>query len=475
MSPARDLGLVLADHVVSFPTANLPASTASRTALLTLDTIGAAFAAVDADGVAQLRETVRRWGGAPEAGVIGTGERASAPHAALVNATMARALEIDDVHEPGLTHATATMVPVALAMAARRPEVTGAELLTAIALGIDAGCRLAMAPVTDLGGARYVPRSMSRTYQTGVLAGSLVAARLAGAEPEIAYDVLGNAYSHCFGNLQGLAEGVLTVRVGQGVAAQLAIQAYDFGAAGISGGRQPLEGKYGWFGAFWGGRYDGKFVTEGLGQRFEVEAVSVKPYACCKYAHTAIDAALEIRSHPEFDVGAVERVLVHVYSADCWDLLCEPLALKADQAALAGANGRSLAQFSFPYTVACALVRGGLTVADLAEDARTDPQVVELLGKVEMVMVDTTRRLAELPEPGHVEVVLVGGRRLEATVRRTVGHPDHPMSTDQHVQKFRSCAAALGRRRVEAITEAVLGLGELDRAADLTALLDPAI
>jgi 2-methylcitrate dehydratase PrpD len=470
----RDAGVVIADHVLSFATGELPPATTTRTKLLVLDTLGAAIAAVEVDGVVQLRDVVRRAGGTPEAGIIATGERTSATQAALVNATMARALEIDDVHEPGLTHATATMVPVALAIASRRPELTGIEFVTAVALGIDAGCRLSMAPITELGGSGYAPRSMSRTYQTGVLAGSLVAARVAGVDREVMLDALGNAYSQCFGNLQGLAEGALTVRVGQGVAAQLAVQAFDFAAAGIGGGRHPLQGKYGWFQAFWGGRYDTGPLFASLGERFEVDAVSIKPYACCKYAHTAIAAALEIRGHHTFELSDVERVRVHVYSADCWDLLCEPLTLKADAVALAGPNGWALAQFSFPYTVACALARGGLTTADLTDEARAHPAVAELLGKVEMVMVDTTRELAELPEPGHVEVELISGEVLEATVRRAVGHPERPMSVDDQIEKFRWCAASLGARRIDAIAEAVLHLPELERVSELASLLDRA-
>lgn len=465
---------VLVDHVMSFPVGGVPAATAARTRLLVLDTVGAALAAVDADGVTQLRSVVNDWGGVPEAGIIGTGERTSAPHAAMVNATMARALELDDVHEVGLTHATATIVPVALAVAARRPSLTGSDLLTAIALGIDAGCRLSMAPLTDLGGESYIPRSMSRTYQTGVLAGSLVAARLAGLDREAARDAFGLAYSQCFGNLQGLAEGVLSVRVAQGVAAQLAVQAMDLGAAGVSGGREPLEGKYGWFQAFWGGRYDSAAITDGLGDRFEVDAVSIKPYACCKYAHTAIAAALELRNRDDFDLARVDRIRVRVFSHDCWDLLCEPLSHKADPVALAGPDGWALAQFSFPYTVACALARGGVTTADLTDAARTDERVLDLLGKVEMVMVDATRDLTELPEPGHVEVIMADGTSLEAVVRRAVGHPDRPMTVDDQVDKFRWCAEAFGPSRVDAMCEAILALDGLASAAELSALLDPA-
>jgi hypothetical protein len=44
--------------------------------------------------------------------------------------------------------------------------------------------------------------------------------------------------------------------------------------------------------------------------------------------------------------------------------------LKADPLALSAADGWALAQFSFPFTIACALARGGLTTADLTDEAR---------------------------------------------------------------------------------------------------------
>jgi 2-methylcitrate dehydratase PrpD len=131
----------------------------------------------------------------------------------------------------------------------------------------------------------------------------------------------------------------------------------ELAQAGISGTRESLEGKYGWFQAFWGGRYDLGPLLNDLGTRFEVDSASVKSYACCKYAHTAIAAAIEITQDPAFDLTDVERVTVHVFSRDCWDLICEPLALKASPDALRGPNGWALAQFSLSYVLACALVR----------------------------------------------------------------------------------------------------------------------
>jgi 2-methylcitrate dehydratase PrpD len=461
----------IASHAHGLRFDDLPASTILRTKLLVLDTLGAALAATSAAGCAELRNLVVGWGGRPEARLVGSQPRVPAHNAALANATLARALEVDDVHEVGLTHSTATMVPVALAVADSVGGTSGRDLLAAIAMGIDLGIRLSMAPITDLGGRDYRPRSMSRTYQTGTLAGSLVAARIRGLDVERTKDALGNAYSQCAGNLQGLAEGSLTVRVQQGICAQSAVLAAEFAQVGISGARESLEGKYGWFQAFWGGRYALEPLLDGLGTRFEVEGVSVKPYACCKYGHTSIAAAIDILDDPAFAVDEIARVHVHVFSRDCWDLICEPLPIKASADALAGPNGWALAQFSLPYMVACALARGRLTIEDLDPAARADPAIASLLPKINIVMEDTTRNLEELPEPGHVEVELHDGTKISRTVRRAVGHPDRPMSEAAQVEKFRWCTRALPAERADVIVEAVLALEQISDSRDLTGAL----
>jgi 2-methylcitrate dehydratase PrpD len=462
-----DVSDELTDHAHDLVFDDLPPATVERAKLLVLDTLGAALAAHGADGCDALHGLVVGWGGSAQAGLIGYSDRVPARHAASLNATLARALELDDVHELGLTHATATMVPVALAAADGR-AVSGRELLTAIVVGIDLGCRLSMAPITDLGGDHYVPRSMSRTYQTGTLAGSVVASRLLGHDVETMRDAFGNAYSQCAGNLQGLAEGTLSVRVQQGLCAEAAVLAAELAGAGISGTRQSLEGTYGWFQAFWGGRYDLEPLTSGLGSRFETDAVSVKPYACCKYGHTAIAAAVEAAGDPAFALDQVERIEVRVFSRDCWDLICEPPSVKADPVALAARNGWSLAQFSLPFMVASALVNGGLTTADLQPEARSDHRINALLGRIDLVLDDTTRGLGELPEPGHVIVTLADGQTIERVVRRTIGHPDLPMTELQQVEKFEWCASQFPAGRRAAVVDAVLRLEELGEISPLT-------
>lgn len=311
MSEVTALEELVVGHAAQLRFRDLTAVTVERTKLLILDTVGAAIAAVGADGVESVERLSRRWGGPPQAGIIGYGSRAPGHVAAMVNATLARALELDDVHERGVVHATSTVVPIALAASEMVGGVNGEQFLAAVAMGIDLVCRLSMAPTVSLGGEEYSPRSMSYTYQLATLVGALVAAKIAGLDRPGLADALGNGYSQCAGNLQGLAEGSLMVRVQQGLSASSAIVAMELAQAGVGGIKRPLTGVYGWFQAYYRGAYAASAVTDGLGHRYEVDQVSIKPYACCKYGHNAIAAAVEIAADPQFRLEDVERVTGH--------------------------------------------------------------------------------------------------------------------------------------------------------------------
>lgn len=446
----------------------LPAQTVSRTKLVILDTLGAALAALEADTCRPMRDLVLRWGGAPEATLIGFGERVPAHHAAMVNGNLARALELDEVHEMALVHSAATIVPVALASAERWGRRDGKSFLTAVALGMDAGCRLSLAPTLRLGGTDYVPRAISRTYTTGSLAGSITAAKLAGADAELMRNSFGDAYSQCGGNQQGLNEGVLSVRVQQGLCASQAILAMELAAAGVTGTRESLEGKFGYYVAYWRGDYDRNAIVADLGTRFEGDNVSIKPYACCKYSHTGIAAAIDIASQPGFRVEDVESVTIRVQSTDCWELLCAPVELKSSAKELAGASGWATAQFSFPYVIAAALVRRRLSMDELSVASRTDPAIIGLLGKVHLVLEESGK--AQLPEPGDVEVSMKSGATIRKVVEFAPGHPKRPLTEAEVLDKFLGCAsAALPAERARALADRVLNL---ERLADVGELLE---
>jgi 2-methylcitrate dehydratase PrpD len=79
-------------------------------------------------------------GGPPEARIYATGQRVSAPNAALANGAAGHDEEVDGAHVVG-GHPGASIVHAAVAMAEKQ-RATGAELVNAVVLGYDVGVRI---------------------------------------------------------------------------------------------------------------------------------------------------------------------------------------------------------------------------------------------------------------------------------------------------------------------------------------------
>jgi 2-methylcitrate dehydratase PrpD len=169
----------------------------------------------------------------------------------------------------------------------------------------------------------------------------------------------------------------------------------------------------------------------------------------------------------------VERIVVHVAGRDTWDILVDPPSRKADPDQLAAEDAVPLAQFSLPFMVACGVLRRGLTVADLSPQARADPLLHELIRRTEVVVTDSVRGVAQLPEPGYVELHPKDGRSSVARSDRVLGHPAMPMSDDQVAEKFRANAHVLPVPRAERIATMVLDLEDLDDVRAVTAQTAP--
>jgi len=463
---AEDAVRALARFVARTRFQDLAPAVVARTRWHVLDTLGAALAGRDAPGVVEVRGLAQRWRGAAESLVWGTDLRVPAPTAALVNGTMARALELDSIHEVGLLHAAVSAVPAALAAAEARVGVSGREMLVAALVGSDVICRMGLAPTVG-----SCVSGMSFTYQCGTFGAAAAAARALGLDEDATAAALGLAYNMASGNQQPLTEGSQSVRVQQGVATQMGVMAAEMAAAGLVGPREALEGTFGYFRVYHGGRYDRQALLKDLGVQFELMNMSFKPWPCCRFIHPAIDAALEIlgrRSLAEAEVHAVE---VRVDNLNHYNVVCEPLAEKQVPRTPAEA------QFALPFVIATVLLRGHLTLADLTPGALADPAVRRLARRVTTAIAPEARRgdgRAGYP-PGRVEVRLASGEVLRAEIAVTRGHPDRPLGDADLTAKFRDCASAgarpYGRAAQDRIIEAVL---EIERAADvreITALL----
>jgi 2-methylcitrate dehydratase PrpD len=412
--------------------ADIPEHVVDDTKRRVLDLVAAALAGTQAQGVPELLEAVDGWGGRAVASVIGSPVRTSVPYAVLLNATIARALELDDVHEKALLHPTVATAPIALALAEQDAAIDGARLVTALVAAQEVMCRLGLAPEYHVAGPKHRPRGWSFTYQCGALGGALVAALLRGLDESRTLDALGNAYTALAGNQQAIKEATLAIRVQQGITAQTAVQSADLAALGITGPHEVLEGEYGWLSYWHGGSYDRDVVVGDLGSRWEIAGVSVKPYPVCRITHNTIGATLAAGVVPE----DVDRIVVHVNSQESWDEVVHPLERRRHP------TSPMDAQFSLPFIVAIVATRGGVTLADLTDEAIRDPRVAAMAQRVEPVLDPGFEAAAGrmIPMPVTVDVHRRDGAVVTRRSVHPLGHPGNPLDWAEVEAKVVDCA-----------------------------------
>lgn len=236
--------------------------------------------------------------GAGAAGVVG-GSRAHPAHAALVNGIAAHVEDFDDTHEATIIHPTAPVLPAVLAVA-EATGATGAEALAAHIIGVDVACRVAEAMFPS-----HYDRGHHITGTAGALGAAAAVARLLHLDVARCAEAFGVA-SCCASGLKG-AFGSMTKSLHPGKAAHDGVMAAQLAAGGFTSGRTGLDQPLGLCGVL-AERRDPSRLTEGLGSRWLIAEVALKPFACGVVAHPAIDGAIRLRAQgvAAGDVAALE-------------------------------------------------------------------------------------------------------------------------------------------------------------------------
>jgi 2-methylcitrate dehydratase PrpD len=401
---------------------HVPEATRASVRRELLDYLGAAIAGRAAAGLPRWLKVLIDMGGRPDARVIG-GPRVPAPTAALCNGYFGHVLEFDDTHDEAVLHAGSAAIPAAFAAAGLRGEVSGKELCEAVLLGVELTCRLGVATKLNLveGGWIY-------TALFGHFGATLAAARLIDPRPDVLRNALGIVYCLASGNHQSTREGTATKHVQPGFAASNAITAALMASGGLPGVRHPLTGEDGLSRVYLHDLFDPARAVRGLGREWEFDRLSIKPYPTCRLTHPAISAALDLHAQLGPDVGKIDRVEL-VIGPQAHDVVGRDAPEKRTP------QTRVNAQFSVYWCVASALAYGEVTPRQLAEDIPPSPRLQEWIAKIS----GTADASAAQRDIGGCKLSAHGAfgtRHVEHTSAK--GHPDHPISDDELLAKFRA-------------------------------------
>lgn len=433
----------------------------ARTRMAILDTLGAALAGLSGEGVAPLAAMYSEWGGAPQATAFAAGRKLPIPAAAMLNGLAGRAWDLDDVHEQNTCHVNVNIVPAVLALAEACGPVNGREFIAATTVGAEMVCRLSAASRIS-----FSETGSSMSYQCGFYGAALAGARLLGLSRDAARHALGIAHARVAGNQQGYVAGAMTVRLMQGIAVEGGLLSALMAARGITGSSEILEGRFGYFPVYHRGIYEREALVDGLGSKWLLTEVSIKPaYPCCKYTHGPIEASAAAVSELGVRPEDIERIAVKVTNREVYDLVCTTRERKWNPQSLTDA------QFSLPFAVAYAAVHGRVTPDTFQPAGRADPAVRALLPRVqaELDLSAQGEGRGTFPMPGIVTIDDRRGRSASKTVTYVKGHPRNPMTYDDVAAKFRVCAQ-LGRPGWTGADEVIEAVRNLERLGDTARL-----
>ena len=201
-------------------------------------------------------------------------------------------------------------------------------------------------------------------------------------------------------------------------------------------------------------------VVEGLGESWEFTRTSIKLFPACHQLHAFMNCAIKLAKEQKFNAENVETVRALVADAAV-PLVCEPRASK-----LKPASSYS-AQFSLPYSVACALTRGRFGLNEIEAPSYTDGELLKLANKVSYE-IDPDSGFPK-SRSGEVIVKMKDGRELR---HRDNILPDEPASAESIVAKFmQNTDGILALERAERVRDTVLGLERVANAGEFVGML----
>lgn len=437
---------------------DLPAPAVKATKNDILDVLGTTLAGSGGAGASELVALAEDLGGKPESSIINWGVKAPSLMAALVNGFMARIVDYDDSYERAVLHTGATVISAALACAERRGGVGGKELIIAVALGIDMICRMGLAKEEGR------EAGWTGTPLYGYFGSALASSRILGLTEEQTINALGIAYGQATGTMQAVRERVMTKNLEIGCAAHDGVFSALAAQRGITGARNSLEGDMGLFKVFHRGKYDPRLLSDELGKRFEVANLSFKPYPSARPTHAFIDVALALSREHGIRPEEVEEITGYIGLEPHMEF--HPLDEKQSPRTVTDA------QFSTPYCVAIALVKGAPALDDFTDTAIKNPEVIALARKV-VPKLDRSFFRLKSSMPAKLEIKTSRGT-YSRSEEHAYGHPENPMSAESLVLKFRDCAAHARRRlpedSVSRIIEMVQGLEDMKDVAEIVRL-----
>jgi len=414
----------------------LPEPVRRRAAIILSDDVGAMVAGSLETQVARAREgLLRTSSGKLEATVLAKGApRADRYAAASANGMAITWCELDEGFRNASCHGGAYTIPALLAEAEAQGRTVD-EVLRALAVAYEVTTRFALAfpfPVFNV-----------HPHAAFAAIGGAAAASLARRQDSdtMLSAVTGGASMSFAGPFDTAVEGALVRNAWTSAGAWIGLRAADWAEAGIGGGAVT---PYDVFVGAYNCRAIPEALVEGLGSAWSVTNGYHKVFACCGYAHAAIEATLDL-------LGRLQQRK----KEDIAEIVVE--AAPGGQALRTVEPGTVLAaKFSIPHAIAATVQLGTAGARAFTQDKLQDQGISSMRKRVRL---EAYKDLKPWPNdrPARVTMRFGDGAEMSAVVESARGGADKPFDEQTLLSKLAENAGSVFASVPGALTEIIRG------------------
>ena len=400
-----------------------------------LDALGCSLAGVEAENFLALVKGIKKLDAGMESPVWGTEISMSLPWSIFLNSYTTAFFDMDDGHRLAQGHPGAAIIPAALCVADYL-DSSGKAFLEAVAAGYEIAVRSALL-MREMGG----PRKGSGAWVVPGVAAAV--SRLMNLDSKTILSSIGlTEYLSLQAPQDRSASFPSLMKEGLPWGAYTGYTAAFLASNGMSGMRPYLA--------------DSSLLND-LSERFEIEQVYFKQYACCRWAHPAIDGLnkmLEELGHREEEI---DQISIRTFE--------KALLLNRRDP-----SNTMEAVYSIPFAVASYLVHGRLGPQEVSGKALQDERVADLSRRVTLRADSELTKLFPAKCLQQVEVIFKTGEQYKSVVLSAKGDPADPLTDDDLFAKFKTLAENRLPEKWQKIPKAVEALEDMN-ASELVGLL----
>lgn len=356
------------------------------------------------------------------------GRRASPPGAAFANAATIDSVDGHDGHRLTKGHAGAAILPASLAVLDSTANHDQHDLLAALVVGYEVATRAGIA----------LHRGAREYHSSGAwnaIGAAAVAARVLRLDPARTEHALGIAeYAAPRAPMMRAIANPTMVKDSSAWGAHAGVSGALLAADGFTGAPAELLD-------------DAQELWDDLGSRWCILEQYTKFHPVCRWAHPAVEAALDLRRRHAISPESIRDIEVHTFKA-------------ASELTTRMPASTEEAQYSLPFPVALAFVHGELPLALVTAPQHANDQVRSLARDLRVV--ESPELTAAFPSERSaiVVVTLASGRRVSVHRTASVGDPELPLTGTDFDVKLRNYARpTLGDARTDRLDQ-MLAQGE---------------